>query len=176
MAFETPFHLKRGHLPYQRHLIDSAVAGRAAHSFVDVNAVIEIDEVGQIVHALPDDRLTGAPAFADRLQIRAVCKELRVTVHARLCRRYSGKRRFFDRRMAIAAIYSVIADVMFMTELNRLFLRLECAGGIGRPAQLGEDPGNDGEYKYGSEDGEAGYGVGAAFENLGHTTRSRAEF
>jgi hypothetical protein len=78
--------------------------------------------------------------------------------------------------MAIAAIYSVIAHVMFVTELNGLFLRLERARGICGPAQLGQDPGNDGEYKYGSEDGKAGYGVSAAFENLGHTTRSRAEF
>src|SRR5215467_11368628 len=57
VTFEAPLHLKRVHLPYQRHLIDSAVAGRAPDALIDVNAVIEINEVGQIMHPLPDDRL-----------------------------------------------------------------------------------------------------------------------
>ena len=71
--------------------------------------------------------------------------------------------------MAIAAIYAVVADVMLMAELNRLFDRLKGAGGVCRSAELREHPGDECEYEYGSEYCEAGDGVGAAFENLGHT-------
>ena len=42
MATETPFHLQRRRLISDRHLIDAAVAGGTAHSFVHVNAVIEV--------------------------------------------------------------------------------------------------------------------------------------
>ena len=44
------------------------VAGRAANAFVDVNAVVEIDEIRQIVHARPFDRFAARPAFADWLR------------------------------------------------------------------------------------------------------------
>ena len=53
MAVEAPLHLQRLFLPHQRHAIDLAVAGRAADAFVHVNAVVEVDEVGQVVHARP---------------------------------------------------------------------------------------------------------------------------
>src|SRR5262249_47920445 len=55
MTFEAPLHLQRRYLIRQRHQVDSSVTGRATYAFVDVNAVIEIDEVRQIVHSSPVD-------------------------------------------------------------------------------------------------------------------------
>jgi hypothetical protein len=56
-----------------------------------------------------------------------------------------------------------------VAELNGLFDRLKGAGGVCRSAELREHPGDECEYEYSSEYCEAGDGVGAAFENLGHT-------
>ena len=63
-------------LPGQRHLVDAAVAGCAADALVDVDAVVEVDEVGQVVDALPGDRLAGrdssrAPARASGCRPRS---------------------------------------------------------------------------------------------------------
>src|SRR5207245_7518762 len=61
--FRSPLHLERLRLPHERHAIHGPVARRAADAFVDVNAVIEVDEVRQIVDARPQDRLAGAKAL-----------------------------------------------------------------------------------------------------------------
>ena len=53
MAIQTPLHQQRRHLIGERHLVDPAVARRAADALVHVNAVIEIDEAGQVIDALP---------------------------------------------------------------------------------------------------------------------------
>jgi hypothetical protein len=45
MAVHAPVHIKRVHAVHERHLIHLPVTGRAAHAFVDVNAVVEINEV-----------------------------------------------------------------------------------------------------------------------------------
>jgi len=46
MALQAPLHLQRSVIEHQRHPIDGAVAGIAAHALVDVYAVIEINEIG----------------------------------------------------------------------------------------------------------------------------------
>src|SRR5437870_2117555 len=82
--------------------------------------MIEIGEVRHVVHAYPFKRLAALEARAHRLEIRAVGPNLFVAIHADRGRRHSGRRRCLDSCMAITAIDSVIADVMFMTELNWL--------------------------------------------------------
>ena len=57
VAFEAPFHIERLSAASERHLIERAVAGGAADSFRDVDAVVEINEVGQIVDPVPFDWL-----------------------------------------------------------------------------------------------------------------------
>ena len=52
-------------LNMQRHLIHLPVAGRAANAFIDVNAVIEIDEVREIVYPGPVDRFAGLPNYRE---------------------------------------------------------------------------------------------------------------
>ena len=89
MASQAPFHLQTFLLVHDRHLIDRAVAGIAANALGDVNAVIEIDEVGELVDSRPLQRFAGAVAGADRLEQLGVGPDLRVAVHAGLRRRNS---------------------------------------------------------------------------------------
>src|ERR1700761_5899188 len=53
VAVETPGHLQRVGLKYQRHLIDGAVTGGAAYTLVHVDAVIEIHVIRQTMHFYP---------------------------------------------------------------------------------------------------------------------------
>src|SRR5207248_9189014 len=56
MALQTPGHMKIVRFPRQRHLVHPAVTGFAADAFSDVNAVIEIHEVGNAVDTVPSER------------------------------------------------------------------------------------------------------------------------
>ena len=48
------------------------MAGVAAHTLVDMNAVIEINKVGQIIDPVPDQRLAAAEALAHRFKQAAL--------------------------------------------------------------------------------------------------------
>lgn len=116
------------------------MTGRAADAFVHVNAVIEIDEVGKIVNSSPLDRLAGPPAFADRLEIRAVSPDLRMAVHTGLGRRDPGIAELLDGSVAVAAVDAVISDVMFVAELNRLFAREISLRVVRGPVEFEQEP------------------------------------
>jgi len=140
MAFEAPFHLQRRNLPCKRHLVYAAMASRAAHSFVNVDAVIEINEIRQVMDSRPFDRLARPEAFSHGRKVRAVRPKLRMAVHAGLGRGNTGKGGCLDSRMAIATIYSAIADVMLMAELHRLFARNEGESVIAGAGELSHKP------------------------------------
>src|SRR5262249_22661851 len=91
VAVQAPLHVQRGVLPRQRHPVDRAVTGRAAHALLDVDAVVEVGEVGQVIHARPGEGLAAAVALADGLQQRAVDPDLVVAVHAGARRRQAGE-------------------------------------------------------------------------------------
>jgi len=129
MTFQTPFHLQRISLRHYRHLIDAAMAGRTADAFINVNRVIEICEVRQIVNAHPLQRFARLETCAHRFQIRAVGPDLFVAIHAHGRRRNSGRSGSLDRRVAIAAIDTIVAYVMLMTELDWL-LALDPLAGV----------------------------------------------
>jgi hypothetical protein len=67
MTFQAPFHIQRIFPPHERHAVHRTVTGSAADAFVHVNAMIEINELRQIVHPRPFDGLTRAKTSADRL-------------------------------------------------------------------------------------------------------------
>src|SRR5262249_8947521 len=96
------------------------VAGRTADAFVDVDAVIEIDEVGQVVDARPYDRLAGPEALAHRLQKRAVGEKLRVAIHTGRGRREAGERRSLGRRVAGPAVDPLVAGMVLVRERHGL--------------------------------------------------------
>ena len=130
------------------------MTGLAAHTLVDVNAVIEISEVGQVMDSGPFNRLARAPAFAHRLEIRAIGPDLRVAVHAGLGRWDSCRRRRFHRGVTITTINTIVRRVVFVAELHRL-LALDVGSGVPRRAvDLRHHPHGRREYEDGTEDAQ----------------------
>ena len=70
--------------------------------------------------------------------------------------------------MAVAAIDAVIADVMFVTELDGLLNLNPLAGVPGRTADFGKNPQRCYQNKDGSEDRRLRQTVRAVMKNLGH--------
>ena len=136
MAVEAELHLQRRVLVGERHQVDWTMTGVAADTFIDMNAVIEINEVRKLVDAGPLKRLSGAPAFADWLKISGVSPDLLVAVDAGLGGRNSGEARIFNRRMAIAAIDAKSGDVVLMAERYRLRLPHSLIRNIRSPLQF----------------------------------------
>jgi hypothetical protein len=96
------------------------MARGAADAFIDMNAVVEINEVGQSMNLHPLDRRIVAITFTDRFEVSGVIEEHRVAIHACLRRRYTCRRRGFHAGVTVAAIDAVIAHMMFVTELHGL--------------------------------------------------------
>ena len=82
VTFQAPFHIEGVHFPHQRHLIDLPVTGLTSDAFVDVNAVIEIDKIGEVVNANPLYGITRAITFADGFEKGAFRPNLRMAGHA----------------------------------------------------------------------------------------------
>jgi hypothetical protein len=75
--------------------------------------------------------------------------------------------------MAVAAVNSIVPDVMFMAELDRLFADLILSGVI-RGARRPQDCRQAKRRHYNhQQQTDAGYGVGTAVKNLGHVKFSR---
>src|SRR5207253_989500 len=91
-----------------------------ADAFVDMNAVIEISEIGEVVNARPLNWFAGAPAFADGFEVGAVSKKLRVAIHASLGRRQPCHGAGFCCRVTITAINPIIAHMMLVAKLHWL--------------------------------------------------------
>jgi len=132
VAIEAPLHRQRRGLKNQRHLVDRAVARGAADSFVDVNAVVEIDIIGEAVNLDPLDRLIRSVALANRLEITDVIEENRMAIHAGFRRRNAGEGRSLDAGVAVAAIDPVIASVVLVAELQGLHARHTLVCNVGR--------------------------------------------
>ena len=137
MAFETPLHVKRLRFPSDRHLVNSTVTSRAADAFGDVDAVIEIGEVGQIVDTIPFQGRIGCQAGTYGPEQRRFHPQLRVTSHARLGRGNSGERGRFNGSVTIAAINSQPGNVVLVTEGHRLIKRHVDVSCIRRPPNGG---------------------------------------
>src|SRR6185436_11478481 len=83
----------------------------------------------------PLQRFPGLKAGAHRFEIGTVSPDLFMTGHTDLSRRHACRCRSLNRCMAITAINAVVADVVFMTELNGL-LALDVLPGV--PARAGD--------------------------------------
>jgi hypothetical protein len=62
------------------------MTGNATDSFVHMDAVVEIDEIGKIVHPGPIDGSVLPETAADGLEHGTVGPDLRMAIHARLRR------------------------------------------------------------------------------------------
>jgi len=116
------------------------VAGVAADALRDVNAVIEINEIGKLIDAGPLEGLAGTIAGADWFEQLGVGPDLRVAVHASAGWRNAGETGSFHRRMTIAAVDAEPGDVMLMAERNGLRLAHARISDIGRALDFVRDP------------------------------------
>jgi hypothetical protein len=165
---KTPFHLERCKLVSERHLVYRTMTGRTSNTLIHMNAVIEIGEIGKVVYPRPFDRLARTPTLAHRLEIWAVRPYLRVAVHTRTRGRDTGRCGPLDIRVAIAAVDSVVARMVFMAKLDRLFAIYVCAGDPGRTVDLRNGP-NCGYYdKDRSEDSNFSQRISAVMKDLRH--------
>jgi len=169
MTAKAPLHLKRSLLIHQRHLVDRTVTGIAADSFIDMNAVIEIDEVGELVDPRPLQRLAGAVAGADGLEQLSVGPDLRVAVHAGFRRRNAGEARGFDRGVAVAAIDPESGNVVLVTERHRLRLAHTGIGNVRRTLDFHRHPGQRGDHKHRAKNCGPGQSIRTAMKNLRHS-------
>ena len=148
VTFETPFHIKCIHPPRDRHLIDTAMAGGTAESLCDMDAVIEINVIGQIVHTGPFQGHIRGKTFPHRREDRRIVKNLRMTSHARFAGGHAGEPRFLNGVMAVAAIDSVVANVMFVTEGNRLIKGYSDISSVRRPKNFRSRPASTANQNY----------------------------
>jgi hypothetical protein len=176
VTIEAPFHQQRSLLRDRLHFIDLAMTARAANSLAHVNAVIEINKIGQPVHTLPFDRFARPVAFADRFEHGATDPDLRVAVHAGFGRRNAGKGGIFHRGVAIATIDAQPADVMRMAELNRLRDGDAFVGCVGRADKERHGPADADEKKDRAEDADLGDNVETVMENLRHYEASATQY
>ena len=96
------------------------MARLAADALVDVDAVVEIGEVGKVVDAIPLDGHVVAEASAHRFEDGCFGPDLRVAGHAGFGRGNAGKGTLLDGSMAIAAIDAHTGDVVFVAKGNGL--------------------------------------------------------
>ena len=96
VAIEAPAHLQRLGSPHEWHHIDIAMAHLAGDSFCQVDAVVEVDEVRQVVDSNPFQRLACLIACPDRLKNLGVRPDLGVACHAGMCGRDTGKGGLFS--------------------------------------------------------------------------------
>ena len=170
MTVETPLHVQARDAPHERHAIDAAVTCDAPDPLVDVDAVVEVDVVGEVVHARPLERPVRPPARAHRLERRAVGPDLGVARHAGLRRRDARHRRGLDRGVAVAAVDPDSADVVLVAELDRLLARDEGLGDVVGAVEGGSDESERRHDEDGPEDAHPRDGVGAAVEYLSHSS------
>src|SRR5882672_8970051 len=116
------------------------MATRTADSFVHMNAVIEVNEIRQIMHPPPFNRLARGQALPNRREHWRIGPELGMAGHACFGRGHSGKSRRFNGTVAIAAVDSQAAGMMLMTERNGLLNRNVYSRGIGRPIDRMQSP------------------------------------
>jgi hypothetical protein len=131
MALKAPLHLECLLFPHKRHLVDPPMTRVATYPFFDVDAVVEVDEIGEIVQTVPLDRFAGTIAFSHRFQHGAVLPDLGMTSHTRFRGGDARKSAVFDRGVAVPAVYAETADMVLVAERNGLLSSFLGSSNIG---------------------------------------------
>lgn len=92
MAIQTPTHEQCVLLPRQWHQIDPAMARFAPDALRHMNAVVEVNEIRQVVDTDPLQRFLGSITLPNRFQHGTGVPNLGVARHARMGWRDPGKR------------------------------------------------------------------------------------
>jgi hypothetical protein len=168
MTVETPSHLECLGFPGSRHLVHLPMTRRAANPFLDVNAVIKIHKVRERVDARPLNRHTALKTRAHGLENGAVGKKLCVAIHAGLSGRKTRKGRRLGGGVAVPAVNAVVANVMLVTEGDRLCRRDADARQIWGADDDSRDEEHARDNKGGAKDAHAGKGIRAPMKDLSH--------
>jgi len=168
MTIQTPLHLEVGSLENQWHLVDLSVTRRTADTFVDVNAVIEIDEIGEAMHSHPLDGFVGTEAFAHRLEIADIVEKHGMTIHAGLGWRNSRGGRRLHTGVTVPAVDSVVAHVVLMTKLDGLRAHYVLIGQVWRASELQYAAQGQGSQYQAKKDTKSCDEVRATVKNLRH--------
>ncbi len=169
VASKAPLHLKRFRLVHQRHLVDWSVAGIAADTLRDVNAVIKKDEIGKLIDPRPLQGLSRTITGANRLEQLGISPDLRMAVHAGFRGRDSGKGRSLHGRVAVAAVDTKPGDVMLMAERNRLRLANSRIRDVGRALDCIDNPAQCSHDEDRPKDGGPRQTIRTAMKDLRHS-------
>ena len=142
------------------------MTGIAAHTFINVNTVIEIHEVRQLIHSRPLQRSVRSIAFPHWFEQRGIRPDLRVAVHACLRRRNTGEAGGLNGRMAVATVDPQAGHMMLVTERHRLGLGHARISHIRRTLDLRHRPEQGGYDEYSTKDGGPRERIRTAMENL----------
>ncbi len=152
------------------------MAGRTADALVDMNAVIKVNEPGKIVNPGPLDGFAAAKAFSHGRQHGTISPNLRVTIHAGLCRWNPRERAVLDRGMAITAINSIVPNVVLVAERNRLNTSNSNLAYIRGLVDSRQSHHQQSEKNDSAENAHFGDGIGAGMKYLGHRAVTRCRF
>ena len=123
VTVDTPIHVEVVHTESQRHLVHLPVTGGAANSLIDMDAVVEVDEIREIMHAGPLDRSARCPTLPEGFGERCIHPDLGMAGHASFGRGKAGIAGGFYAGVAVAAVDSVIFYVVLVAERDRLLRR-----------------------------------------------------
>ena len=168
MTAKAPLHLQGFLLIHQRHLVDGAVAGIASHTLRHVNAVIEKDEIGQLIHPRPLQRLARAVAGTNGLQQLGIGPDLRMAVHAGFGGRNSSEAGGFYRSVAITAVNAEASNMVLVAERHRLRLAHPGISDVRRALNLIRHPAERGNYEDRAKNRGPGQCVRTAMKDLRH--------
>lgn len=168
MTIEAPLHQKRVRLEHQRHLIDRAVARRAANALADMNTVVKVRKIAEAMDLHPLDRFAGSIALAHRLQIADVIEQSRVAVHTGFRGRDAGGSGILNGSMTIAAVNAIVAHMMFVAELHRLLAENILPRKIWRASERQDSRKRQSRQENRGKQAETGDKIRAAVKNLGH--------
>jgi hypothetical protein len=104
VALQTPLHVEGFGFGDEGHPVDPPVAGGTADAFLDMDAVVEEDMIGETVHSVPPDRFPSQKTFADRFEQFGIGPKLGVAFHANLGCGDSGGVGFLDMQVAKSAV------------------------------------------------------------------------
>ena len=106
--------------PRDRHLIHPPVTGGTASALLHVNAVIEINNIRQLIDAGPMERLLSRDALSHRLQHVSFGPDLRMTGQAGFGGRQARESGSFDGGVAVTTIKTESGDVVLMAKWDGL--------------------------------------------------------
>ena len=133
MAVQAPAHRERFLLNHRRHGGHVPVAVRAPDPTAGVHAMVEVGEIGKVVHAVPGDRLTREPRAPQRLDLGRIVPDLGMTPHAKRRRGHARDGVFIGLMMTIETVDLVIDDVVPMVEVHRLWNDFVLLGDVRGP-------------------------------------------